>query len=82
MLLFVWEFMVCFVMLFRMSRMFWGTRPVDTIEIALARAVVLGIVERAERPSWMVWMGVVLPVVRSDIRSESWNSGWVMSVLV
>lgn len=57
----------------RRVRMFWGTRPADTTAIALWRDVLLWSVERMERPSSIVWIGVILPVVISEIRDESSN---------
>lgn len=57
----------------RRVRMFWGTRPADTTAIALWSDVLFWSVERMERHWLIVRIGMILPVVMSEIRAESSN---------
>lgn len=73
---FVYEFMGLGL---RRDRMFGGTRPAETREIARWREVVFWRVGRMERAECIVLMGVILPVVRSEIRDERVDiSAWVV----
>lgn len=68
------EFISWFVMPLRMSIMFVGTRPRDTMSMAfwrIVRLLVCGIEARTERPSSIVETGLILPVAMSDILDSS-----------